>query len=114
MAEGMPKGKKRARRSAMLKSYLTPEELDRVIEVSARAQLSLSEFVRRVCLGIRIESREDQQARLELLKVHADLGRLGGLLKQALAEGHDKVSVIRLLRQIDQTQTELRDKVRAL
>lgn len=114
MAEGMPKDKKKARRSAMLKSYLTPEELDQVIEVSARAQLSLSEFVRRVCLGIRIESREDQQARLELLKVHADLGRLGGLLKQALAEGHDKVSVIRLLRQIDQTQTELRDKVRAL
>lgn len=98
----------------MLKSYLTPEELDQVIEVSARAQLSLSEFVRRVCLGIRIESREDQQARLELLRVHADLGRLGGLLKQALAEGHDKVSVIRLLRQIDQTQAELRDKVRAL
>lgn len=114
MAEGMPKDKKKARRSAMLKSYLTPEELDQVIEVSARAQLSLSEFVRRVCLGIRIESREDQQARLELLRVHADLGRLGGLLKQALAEGHDKVSVIRLLRQIDQTQAELRDKVRAL
>ena len=105
---------KKPRRSAVLKSYLTPEELDQVIKISARAQLSLSEFVRRVCLGIRIESREDQQARLELLRVHADLGRLGGLLKQALAEGHDRVSVIRLLRQIDQTQAELRDKVRAL
>lgn len=105
---------KKPRRSAVLKSYLTPEELDQVIKISARAQLSLSEFVRRVCLGIRIESREDQQARLELLRVHADLGRLGGLLKQALAEGHDRVSVIRLLRQIDQAQVELRDKVRAL
>lgn len=105
---------KKPRRSAVLKSYLTPEELDQVIKISARAQLSLSEFVRRVCLGIRIESREDQQARLGLLRVHADLGRLGGLLKQALAEGHDRVSVIRLLRQIDQAQVELRDKVRAL
>ena len=105
---------KKPKRSAVLKSYLTPEELDQVIEISVRTQLSLSEFVRRVCLGIRIESREDQQARLELLRVHADLGRLGGLLKLALAEGHDKVSVIRLLRQIDQTQAELRDKVRAL
>ena len=105
---------RKPKRSAVLKSYLTPEELDQVIEISARTQLSLSEFVRRVCLGIRIESREDQQARLELLRVHADLGRLGGLLKQALAEGHDKVSVIRLLRQIDQTQAELRDRVRAL
>lgn len=105
---------KKPKRSAVLKSYLTPEELDQVIAISAQTQLSLSEFVRRVCLGLRIESREDQQARLELLRVHADLGRLGGLLKQALAEGHDKVSVIRLLRQIDQTQAELRDKVRAL
>ena len=43
-------------------------------------------------------------------KVHAPYVTL----KRALAEGHDKVSVIRLLRQIDQTQAELRDKVRAL
>ena len=44
---------KKPKRSAVLKSYLTPEELDQVIEISARTQLSLSEFVRRVCLGRR-------------------------------------------------------------
>lgn len=108
------KNGKKPRRSAVLKSYLTPDELDQVIESSEQTRLSLSEFARRVCLGVRIESREDQQVRLELLRVNADLGRLGGLLKRALAEGHDKMSVIRLLRQIDQTQMELRDKVRAL
>lgn len=113
MSKRLENGKK-AKRSVKLQAYVTPEEYDQIIESSEQARLSLSEFARRVCLGIRIESREDQQARLELLRVHADLGRLGGLLKLALAEGHDKVSVIRLLRQIDQTQTELRDKVRAL
>ena len=105
---------KKPRRSVKLQVYVTPEEYDQIIRISEQTRLSLSEFARRVCLGIRIESREDQQVRLELLRVHADLGRLGGLLKQALAEGHDRVSVIRLLRQIDQTQAELRDKVRAL
>lgn len=113
MSKRLTSGKK-SRRSVKLQSYVTAEEYDQIIRISTQTQLSLSEFVRRVCLGLRIESREDQQARLELLRVHADLGRLGGLLKQALAEGHDKVSVIRLLRQIDQTQAELRDKVRAL
>lgn len=108
------KNGKNPRRSAKLQAYVTPEEYDQIIKISEQTRLSLSEFARRVCLGIRIESREDQQARLELLRIHADLGRLGGLLKRALAEGHDKMSVIRLLRQIDQTQMELRDKVRAL
>ena len=105
---------RKPKRSVKLQAYVTPEEYDQIVRISEQTRLSLSEFARRVCLGIRIESREDQQARLELLRVHADLGRLGGLLKQALAEGHDKVSVIRLLRQIDQTQAELRDRVRAL
>mgnify|MGYP004639716071 CR=1 FL=1 len=113
MPKRLENGKK-PRRSAKLQAYVTPEEYDQIVEISERTRLSLSEFARRVCLGIRIESREDQQARLELLRVNADLGRLGGLLKRALAEGHDKAAVIRLLRQIDQTQANLKEKVRAL
>ena len=61
-----------------------------------------------------LKAGKTQQARLELLRINADLGRLGGLLKRALAEGHDKAAVIRLLRQIDQTQANLKEKVRAL
>ena len=73
------------------------EEYGEILESSQRAGLSLSEFARRVCLGQRIESREDQQARRELLKVNADLGRLGGLLKQALSQGHSRDQVYGLL-----------------
>ena len=80
---------------------------------SERAGLSMSEFARRVCLGFRIESREDQQARRELLKVNADLGRLGGLLKQALASDH-KEQIYGLLHKIDQAQAELKAKIKAL
>lgn len=108
------KAEKKPKRAAQLKSYITEDELARIRESSQRTGLSVSEFVRRVCLGLRVESREDQKARLELLKVNADLGRLGGLLKQSLAAGHDKDQVYALLRKIDACQLELKAKVREL
>ena len=72
----------KSRRSDRIQAYVTPEEFALIMASSERAGLSMSEFARRVCLGFRIESREDQQARRELLKVNADLGRLGGLLSK--------------------------------
>ena len=101
------------KRSARLQSYVTPAELSSIVESSERAGLSLSEFIRRVCLGARIESREDQKARCELLKVNADLGRLGGLLKQSLVAGH-KEQVYSLLHKIDQAQALLKARIRSL
>ncbi len=97
------------RRKAVLTAYVTEDEYARIVESSEKACMTVSEFARRVCTGVKIESREDQKARLELLKVNADLGRLGGLLKQALAEGHSKSAVIGLLHQIDVVQAELRE-----
>ncbi len=102
------------RRKAVLTAYVTEDEYARIVESSEKACMTVSEFARRVCTGVKIESREDQKARLELLKVNADLGRLGGLLKQALAEGHSKSAVIGLLHKIDRVQAELKEKVRAL
>lgn len=104
---------KRPRRTEQIKAYVTPEEFTLIMESSDRAGLSMSEFARRVCLGFRVESREDQQARRELLKVNADLGRLGGLLKQALAIGH-KEQIYGLLHKIDQLQASLKARIRAL
>ena len=108
----MAEAKRKARRSEQVKSYVTSEEFVFIMESSNRAGLSMSEFVRRVCLGFRVESREDQQARRELLKVNADLGRLGGLLKQTLASGH-KEQIYGLLHKIDQAQAELKEKIKA-
>ena len=104
---------KKPKRTAQIKAYVTPEEFALVMESSDRAGLSMSEFARRVCLGLRVESREDRQARRELLKVNADLGRLGGLLKQALADGH-RERIHGLLHKIARLQTSLKDKIRAL
>ncbi|MBD5558126.1 MAG: conjugal transfer protein TraJ [Desulfovibrio sp.] len=104
---------KKPKRSEQVKAYVTRKELLAIVESSERAGLTLSEFIRRVCLGARIESREDQQARRELLKVNADLGRLGGLLKQTLAAGH-KEQIYGLLHNIDQAQALVKAKIRGL
>ena len=109
----MPGVAKKLRRTEQIKAYVTPEEFTLIMESSDRAGLSMSEFARRVCLGFRVESQEDQQARRELLKVNADLGRLGGLLKQTLASGH-KEQICGLLHKIDQLQASLKAKIRAL
>lgn len=101
------------RRKTILRAYITKTEYGEIAASSAKAGLSLSEFVRRVCLGNRIISLEDQQARRELLKVNADLGRLGGLLKQTLSQGH-KETIYGLLHKIDQVQALLKEKVKEL
>jgi len=44
---------------------------------------------------------------LELRRIKGDLGRLGGLVKQALANGADRETVHRLLRELDARQREL-------
>ena len=111
--EGMSEDMEKPKRTEQVKAYVTPEEFTLIMESSERAGLSMSEFARRVCLGFRVESREDQQARRELLKVNADLGRLGGLLKQTLATGH-KEQIYGLLHKIDQLQASLKARIRAL
>jgi hypothetical protein len=62
-------------------------------------------------LGTPVPSLEHQEARLELRKIKADLGRLGGLVKQALANGADRELVHKLLHELDARQRELQAAV---
>ena len=71
----------------LVKAYLTPEEYRQVNESATKAGLSVSTFIRRVCLGHKVSSTVDHQAVLALAKANADLGRLGGLFKMFLSEG---------------------------
>jgi len=54
-----------------------------------------------------VPSLEHQEARLELRRIKGDLGRLGGLVKQALADGADRALVHKLLHELDARQREL-------
>jgi hypothetical protein len=62
-----------------------------ISESAARAGLSLSTFAKRVCIGFPVPSLENKQAVQEIIKARADLGRLGGLFKQAIAVDGDKI-----------------------
>ncbi|MDR2549077.1 MAG: CopG family transcriptional regulator [Desulfobulbus sp.] len=91
----------------VLYSYLTPEEYEQVKISAQQARLSLSTFVKRVCLGQEVRSKADQQATLAVLKANADLGRLGGLFKKALSDGSAGTMATELrqtLRQIEKSQ----------
>ena len=91
-----------AKRDHTFRINLTSREYGVVKEYSDRAGLSLSEFGRRACLGVRIPSREDQQARLQMMQAIAELRRQGGLLKLAISqEVADKAEVAKILRAFD-------------
>ena len=94
--------------------YLNEEEYQQIITSSELAGLSISTFARNVCLGSKIASREDAMARRDLLKVNADLGRLGGLLKQAITASGDREKIRPLLLDIEKIQAELKAKIRAI
>lgn len=68
-----------------VRSYLTADEHDHINRMAANAGCSVSQFMRDVCLGHEVRSFEYEDFKLELLKTRADLERLGGLFKSALA-----------------------------
>lgn len=91
---------------------LTPEEHAKISEYAKLAGVSLSTFAKRVCMGTPVPSLEHRQAVRDIIKANADLGRLGGLLKLALAEGGDKFTLQRLLREIEAGQLQLKNAAR--
>ena len=102
-----------------VRSYLTAEEHDRVVQMAERANLSISQFIRHTCLGFQVRSFEHQEFRLELLQTRSDLGRMGGLLKAALAVDVERSDVApgelrKLLADITVCQLSLKSAVERL
>lgn len=58
-----------------------PDEEEIIKENAKKAGLSTAVYLRRLALGYEIQSIIDKKYILELSKINADLGRLGGLLK---------------------------------
>ena len=98
------------RRSRKVWVHLTESEKEAVKEAAERAGLSISEFARRAGLGREIPSMEDRKARLELMKINGDLGRMEGLLKQAMAFGH-KEQIARMLKNLEETREQIKTTI---
>lgn len=90
-----------------IKSYLTPEERETLQNKAYQTGLSISRFVRNVCLNYQITSLTDHKAVLELMKANADLGRMGGLLKHHLSANPKSPEIRSLCKSIEAKQQEL-------
>jgi hypothetical protein len=96
-----------------LRSTVTPEEYRVIKENAGRVSLSVSAYVKTVCLGHKVKSAVDKSGFFDLAKVNADLGRLGGLLKLSLSEkAIDRLQGNGLLDDINRTRRLLEDKVK--
>lgn len=103
----MPK----AKTTKIIKCYLSPEEYAAITSKASQANLSNSTFAKKVCLGITLQSKTDQEAVLALIRANAALGRLGGLLKKHLAENPKDEHVRELLRDISPVKIEVAKQV---
>lgn len=69
------------RNTTPIKVWVFPDEKKEIVKNARNHGLSTSKFLRNLGLNIEVQGVMDQQAILELAKINADLGRLGGLLK---------------------------------
>ncbi|HEO9104701.1 conjugal transfer protein TraJ [Escherichia coli] len=100
--------------STPIKVYCLPDEKAQIQENAEASGLSVASFIRKVAMGYQVESIVDIEQVVELSRVNADLGRLGGLLKLWLANDPRTVdfspSLFKtLLAKIESTRQELRN-----
>lgn len=100
-----------------IKVYCLPEEKKEINRTASDCGLSCSAYMRKLGLAYEPASIIDNKQTQELLKVNADLGRLGGLLKLWLSDdkkaaGYKRSDIINTLDQIRTTQDEIRNIVK--
>jgi hypothetical protein len=102
------------KRIKCLKSYVTAEEHAKIQQLAKQTGLSVSDYIRRIITGQKIELRLDQETFLSALKVNADLGRLGGLFKYYLAQRFKNVppgEIRKVLHDIEDRQRQLKPAI---
>lgn len=106
-----------------LKVYCLPSEREKIALNAEAVGLTVSSYLLSVGIGYEIKSTLDSKLVGDLVKVNADLGRLGGLLKLWLtddkklaATGHSltEATVRALLKRIEDTQSMMYEAVSRL
>lgn len=111
-AKGAKPGSETRDRIRRMLVAVTPGERAEIERRAALAGMSLSAYLRTAGLNHPIRSVLDYQAALELAKVSGDLGRLGGLLKQWLAEPRGSAALDADLKQALRETRALQDRIR--
>lgn len=108
-----------SKRSRHLRVPVLPEEESDIKSSAQAAGLPVAAYLRNVALGYRVTGILDNRRVEELVRVNADLGRLGGLLKLWLTNDertlHFGEPTIRaVLSKIEDTQAQLQDLIRSI
>lgn len=90
-----------------LRVPVLPDEENEIKANAVNAGLTTAEYLRRLGLGYQIHSALDKQHIIELSKINADLGRLGGLIKLWLTNDE------RLVHIEPKTMTIVLDRIKA-
>lgn len=115
--------KEKKPRKKVLKVLLEPYEKAQVVASADACGLTASAYARTLLIGRKPVNRIDMERFREVFKLHADLGRLGGLLKMLLTNderlqdmGRDFaiVTIDGVLVDIRMTQALLKETVAAL
>ena len=83
----MKGGGARKPKSRIVSFRVDDDDLIRLDTLAQQTSHSRAEVLRRCPVGARLKSTIDAQALTEVARVHADLNRIGGLLKLAIREG---------------------------
>ena len=124
-ARGNMKSRSTRKGTTPINVWVLPEEKAAIAEKAKSAGLSQSAYLRNVGMGTPVTGVADQQAVLEIVKITADLGRLGGLLKMWLTndeklglEGYDQAgleaTILEAMREIKAVQALLFQKASEL
>ena len=77
----------RKRKSRIVSFRVDEDAFARLDALARQTSCSRGEVLRRCLQGVRLTSTVDAQALSEVSRLHANLNRLGGLLKLAIREG---------------------------
>jgi hypothetical protein len=85
--EPSERAERRRPKSRIVSLRVDEHDFVRLDALARRTSCSRGEVLRRCLRGARLRSTVDAQALSEVSRIHADLNRIGGLLKLAIREG---------------------------
>ncbi|NNE18929.1 MAG: hypothetical protein HKN10_10680 [Myxococcales bacterium] len=111
----MKRGGGRKPKSRMISFRIDEDDFSRLDTFAQQTSCSRAEVLRRLLRTARLESTVDAQALTEVSRVHANLNRIGGLLKLAIREGvSDRASYNRLNLELSDSVIQVRRAVNRL
>ena len=106
-------GKKR--KSRIVSFRIDEDDFAQLDAIAKQTSCSRGEVLRRCLTGAELKSTIDAQALAEVSRVHANLNRIGGLLKLAVREGvSDRSTLHRLNRDLLNSVADVRSAVNRL